>query len=101
MNRLSILYRSFTNGKILIRNRELPICSTCINFIEHKNNYPYDPIPSDEKYGRCKKFGEVNLVSGKIEYDLAKHCRLDNNKCGTSGSEYKDNIESYEYLKVI
>ena len=76
------------SGKIFIRNRELPICSNCLHFIEHTNNYPYDSIPSDEKYGKCKKFGEVNLVTGVIEYDFARTCRLDMNKCGNSGVEY-------------
>jgi len=80
----------FSTGKIFIRNRELPICSNCLHFIEHKNNYPYDPIPNDEQHGRCKKFGEVNLITGAIDYDLAKNCRLNVSKCGNLGSEYED-----------
>jgi hypothetical protein len=85
-----ILNNKFFTGKIFIRNKELPICSNCIYFIEHTNNYPYDPIPSDEKYGRCKKFGEVNFITGSIDYDLARNCRLNVNKCGNSGSEYTE-----------
>ena len=76
------------SGKPFIRNKELPICSNCVHFIEHRNNYPYDPIPCDEEYGRCKQFGEVNLITGAIEYDLARHCRLNVSKCGKFGSEY-------------
>ena len=72
-----------------IRNKELPICSKCLHFIEHTNNYPYDPIPSNEHYGRCNKYGETNLVTGVIQYDLASDCRLDNTKCGKFGSEFK------------
>jgi hypothetical protein len=56
--------------------------------MEHTNNYPYDPIPSDAQYGRCKKFGEVNVISGAIEYDFAQMCRLSVSKCGPFGSEY-------------
>lgn len=82
------LNRSLTTKKIFIRNMELPTCSSCVHFIEHTNNYPYDPIPSDEKYGKCKKFGEVNLITGVIQYDLASNCRLNNDKCGNLGSEY-------------
>ena len=82
------LNRKLSTGKIFIRNKELPICSNCIHFMEHTNNYPYDPIPSDEKYGRCKKFGEVNLITGSINYDLARDCRLNDSKCGNYGSEY-------------
>ena len=80
--------RIISTGKIFIRNKALPICSNCLHFIEHTNNYPYDPIPSDEKYGRCKKFGELNLITGSINYDLARDCRLNDSKCGNYGSEY-------------
>ncbi len=80
--------------KNFIRNKEFPICSNCVHFIEHTNNYPYDPIPSDEKYGKCNKFGEVNLITGRIDYDLASHCRLNINKCGDYGSEYTSIIKT-------
>jgi len=85
-----ILIRNFSNGKIFIRNTQLPICSKCLHFIEHTNNYPYDPIPSNEQYGRCKKFGQINLITGEIEYDLANICRLNGTKCGIDGIEYKE-----------
>ena len=64
-----ILNIIFSTGKIFIRNKALPICSNCLHFIEHVNNYPYDPNPSDKQYGMCKKFGEVNIITGEIEYD--------------------------------
>ena len=79
---------NLSSGKGFIRNKELPICSNCVHFIEHTNNYPYDPIPSNAQYGKCNKFGEVNFVSGTIEYDLATDCRLNINKCGDFASEY-------------
>ena len=84
MNPLSFVRRAFS-----IRNKELPICSTCAHFIAPTHNYPYDPIPSDAD-GRCKKFGEVNLITGIVEYDLAKNCRLNINRCGILGLEYTD-----------
>lgn len=90
----TILNNKFSIGKIFIRNKELPICSKCINFIEHTNNYPYDPIPCDEQYGRCKKFGEVNMITGMLEYDLASNCRLNDSKCGKFGSEFTEQIKS-------
>jgi hypothetical protein len=79
----------FSIGNLFIRNTKLPVCSRCLYFIEHKNNYPYDELPSNE-FGRCKKFGEVNIVTGVVEYDYAKLCRGDSGKCGRYGSEYKD-----------
>ena len=80
------MYR--TLGKIFIRNKELPVCSSCVYFIEHTNNYPYDPPPSNEQHGRCKKFGEVNLITGSVDYDVARQCRLNASQCGTTGAEY-------------
>jgi len=74
-------------NSIFIRNKNLPLCIHCVHFIEHKNNYPYDSLPSDT-YGKCKKFGEVDIVTGIIQYDFAKLCRVDSGKCGRFGSEY-------------
>ena len=91
---LSILKTSFSTGKLFIRNKELPICLKCLHFIEHINNYPYDPIPCDKQYGKCRKFGEVNLITGTIEHDLASNCRLNVSKCGNFGSEYIEKIQS-------
>lgn len=84
--------RKFSTDKIFIRNRNFPVCSKCLYFIEHTNNYPYDPIPNNEQHGRCKKFGEVNMITGAIEYDLASDCRLNVTKCGKFGLEYTDKI---------
>jgi hypothetical protein len=89
-----IINRTLFTGQIFIRNKELPICINCVHFVEHTNNYPYDPIPSDEQYGKCKKFGEVNMITGRIKYDLASDCRLNMNKCGDFGSEYTEKIKT-------
>jgi hypothetical protein len=86
-----IIKKTLSTGKIFIMNKELPICFKCLHFIEHTNNYPYDPIPCDEKYGRCQKFGEVNLITGAIQYDLASNCRLNDSKFG---SEYTEKVKS-------
>lgn len=88
-----ITYAAFSTQKSFIRNKELPICANCIHFITHTNNYPYDPLPNDAVSGRCKKFGEVNMITGLIEYDFAKYCRQDSNKCGKSGSEYVEKVK--------
>jgi len=80
---ISRLNRTLTTSKILIKNKKLPICVNCLHFIEHTNNYP-----CNEQYGGCKKFGEVNLVTGVIEYVLARNYRVNDNKCGNLGLEY-------------
>ena len=74
--------RTFSS-QAFIRNKELPICLNCLHFIKDTNNYPYDPIPTA---GKCKKFGEINMITGEIEYDLAINSRLDYNKCGRFGN---------------
>ena len=84
----TIIHDHFSPLKKFIRNVEFPICLHCVNFIEHVNNYPYDEMPNDGIYGRCKKFGEVNLVTGSIDYDFATRCRADSTKCGSIGKEY-------------
>ena len=91
---LLTLNRKLSTGKNFIRNKSLPICSNCVHFIEHTNNYPYDPIPCDKQYGKCRKFGEVNLITGTIEYDIASNCRLNVSQCGNFGSEYTDKFKS-------
>jgi hypothetical protein len=94
-----LLNKKIPIQKIFIRNKELPICSKCTHFIEHTNNYPYDPVPRDDQYGRCKKFGEMNIITGVIENDLASKCRLNDSKCGKFGEEYTEKIESYNQPK--
>ena len=73
--------RKFSTEKFFIRNAEFPICSNCLHFIEPTNTNPYDGY-------RCKKFGEMDLITGVIKYDLAANCRLDDDMCGEEGEEY-------------
>ena len=84
-----ILFRRFSTEKTFIRNTKLPVCSNCIYFIEHQNNYPYDFMPSDALHGKCKKFGEKSLVTGEIQYDLARTCRMED-KCGNVGRHFME-----------
>jgi len=89
-NFFSIINRLFL--KKYIKNIELPVCSKCVYFIENKINYSHNSITDNYLYGRCKKFGEINIVTGVIEHDFAYHCRMNNYKCGNSGKEYVDNV---------
>ena len=73
--------RNFSTGKLFIRNKELPICANCIHFIELENDYPYHG-------NRRKKFGEMEVITGVIAYDLAAVCRLDDRHCGKEGLHY-------------
>jgi hypothetical protein len=87
-------YGSLQNRKLsteifFIRNKELPICSNCVHFIEREDDYPYHG-------DRCKKFGEVDFITGEIKYDLAAVCRLSNDKCGKKGLHYTAEDQSWE-----
>ena len=85
--------RILPTGKVFIKNSDLPICIDCLHFTrptelqkEYRDKY--------ELYGRCKKFGKMNLITGEIEYCLARNCRLDDEKCGYVALEYlKNKIE--------
>lgn len=73
--------RNFSTGKFFIRNKELPVCSNCLHFIEYTNENPFHG-------NRCKKFGEMDLITGEIYYDLAAVCRLGDSNCGKKGLHY-------------
>jgi len=68
-----------------IINLEKPICALCVNFIEPKSARYEDQAYDYKKVGKCGLFGNKDLVTGKIEYDYAIHCRTDKKKCGQYG----------------
>ena len=86
--------RKFSFVPLNLKNELLPLCINCQFFIEEKNNYPYDSLPSD-KNRKCKNSANINLVTGEIEYNYASYCRKDNEitlydtnnlrKCGKNG----------------
>jgi hypothetical protein len=71
--------------KQFIKYSKMPICKQCSFFIAH--------AISKHKYelGRCKKFGEKNILSGEIKYFLASTNRNDTNRCGLLGTYYEKN----------
>ena len=85
----SLQNRKFSTEIFFIRNKELPICSNCLHFIEYTNNNPFDSY-------RCKKFGEMDVITGTIKYDLAAVCRLGDNNCGKKGLHYTAKNQSLE-----
>jgi hypothetical protein len=92
MNKLVVclmLKNVFSTKLPTIRNSNFPICANCIHFIEDKTNYPYEPAPND-KYARCKLFGQVNIVTGEINYDFASFCREDSKRCGLTGVGFEE-----------
>jgi len=72
-----------------IRNMDYPICKTCIHFLHEKR------LSGSEEFGRCKLFGEKNILTGEIKYEYAELCRLSNNKCNITGNYY-ESTSKYE-----
>ena len=73
---------------IFIKNKDFKPCISCVHFIEDISNYPYDAPANNEKYGKCKLFGELNLVTGSGQHDYAVWCRQDASKCGPTGKHH-------------
>ena len=67
-----------------IKNIQYPFCVSCKHFMPEKYYYP-DDRPPDDRLGKCGLFGEVDIVTGSIEYDFAKHARNDFKRCGIKG----------------
>ena len=44
----------------------------------------------------CRKFGDTDLVTGKVSYPYARRIREDNTKCGESGILFEEN-----HFKII
>ena len=57
-----------------IKNIRLPSCADC-------NYY----VPGTIKSGKCTKFGEKDIVSGKITYENAVYTRTTENMCSEKG----------------
>jgi hypothetical protein len=83
--RLTQLYLYTSKRHLFIKNKNSKLCINCIHFIEDKSNYQ---PPDDTLYGKCKMFGEQNIITGEVENDLATMCRYDNTKCGINGKYF-------------
>jgi hypothetical protein len=78
-----------SNYFALIQNQYKPICANCKFFISNKN--------------KCRKFGEMDLVTGEYTYSNAITIRNNKDKCGENAIEFeKDDFKviknSYYFL---
>ena len=67
-------------------------CVNCLYFIPHKNVYP---LPNIIIYGKCRKFFDVNIITGKITYTHAIDCRIDINKCDIGAKHFRKKIDLF------
>ena len=60
------------------------------------------PICKDCKFlgdnSECKKFGDINFVTGKISHTSAKYIRSDETKCGIKGVWFEKN--NYKIITI-
>ena len=56
--------RALSIEKTFIRNKCLPVCTNCVHFIEHINNYPSLP-----QKGKCKKYGEIDQDESQNSFE--------------------------------
>jgi hypothetical protein len=78
-----ILITSIPNVKlILLQTSNKKICANCKFFISNKN--------------KCSKFGDINIITGKYNYERAVEVRNNYDKCGEDAIFFKKN-----YFKFI
>lgn len=63
------------------------LCINCKYFI--KDWSPYGEEPDHFNYGKCKLFGELNLITGDNKYEYAKFVRNNEIQCGLSGKLFE------------
>lgn len=83
MNLLRLFLSCVLSNKF-IKNYDAPICVKCIHYreSEYNNNNP--------ELGRCRLFGEKNVITGEVEYDFVSVARK-YSKCGENGTYFEEN----------
>jgi hypothetical protein len=74
-----IVFKKFS----FIKNKDLPICKNCIHFINYEKNPELNDV-----YGKCKLFGEKNIITGEITYTSASTSRDCEHLCGITAKYY-------------
>lgn len=74
----------FVVESLHIKHVYKPPCRSCKYFIPHDSWNKHDAMT----FGRCKLFGEKNLQTNEITFDLASTVRSDIWKCSTNGTFY-------------
>ena len=63
----------------IIKNINNIVCKECVYFKKS----------SKILLSKCMKYGEKNLITGRITYNTANSCRKDENKCGMYGYKFE------------
>jgi len=69
----------------LLQNHNKKICADCKFFIPNGN--------------KCSKFGDLDIISGKHNFENAIIVRNDENKCGEDAIFFKNN--NFKFMSII
>jgi hypothetical protein len=85
------------NNKVIINNKNTPVCRNCIHF------QPYNYGEFSSTLSKCNKFADKDLKTDEIIFDYADLCRLDQNKCGKEGKyfEVEPNLQRKIFIHYI
>lgn len=72
--KLNLLAYLITFNSLTNTNHKL--CANCDNCVYENNNY------------KCKLFGKINLINGKVLYDHCSEARSNMTKCSPNGIYY-------------
>ena len=82
LSKLYIVTRLFSTDRSSLMPPTKKICKDCVHFIG-------DSL-------ECRKFGDIDLITGKVSYPYARTMRTDEKKCGQPATHFEEN-----YLKII
>ena len=88
---LSKVFRAIHERRMshsFIKNMYAVPCTKCTHFIEH----PFLD-PEESNFGKCRLFGEKDVVTGKIDYMYAYICRKDRSMCGVPALHYLEKVK--------
>jgi len=73
-----------TVAEQFIKNSRLPACVDCFYHLQSRTMKRNGQL----KMANCMKYGEKNIYSGKINYELVEFVRIDTKKCGPTGLHF-------------
>ena len=74
---------SLVNSKVIINNKNIPVCRNCIHF------KPNSVSEFSSIFSKCNKFADKDLKTDEIIFNYADNCRSDENKCGKEGKYFE------------
>lgn len=86
---MKVLYLLFTiiNATQIIKNIDIPACRNCIHYKPSIHNTDFTV-----SYNKCGKFGNKDIITDKISYDIAELCRKDELRCGINARYFKKEV---------